>query len=184
MIYHRFVAVLCVVLLHMFSIVSAHALELQHQSAQLKAGGYFPASKAFDPGTGIDLVYSVKPVPYAVVDAAIGYYRAEQGASGFLSALPLTISARAILPLPMIDVFAGGGAGVYYKMAGGLTEMPADHSEFSLGYHANAGIEVPTSNGLSLLLDCKYVFVNQGKFSSYDIKHGGAFVYGGFSLNY
>lgn len=184
MIVHKFLTILCVVVLHMAGIVSVHAEELRQQSVQLKAGGYFTASKSFDPGTGIDLVYSVKPLPYAAVDASIGYYRAEQGANGFLSALPLTVSARAILPLSMVDLFAGGGAGVYYKMAGGLTELPADHSEFSLGYHVNAGIEVPTSNGLSLLLDCKYAFVNQGKFKSYDIKHSGAFIYGGFSLNF
>lgn len=181
--YYRLLVVLCTVSLFTAFIASAEAEGLE-QSFQLKAGGYFPASKAFDPGTGIDLAYSIKPFPYGAIDIALGYYRAENGTNGFLSALPLTVSGRAILPLPLLDVYAGGGAGVYYKMAGGLTEMPADHSEFSFGYHANAGIEVPTSSGVSLLLDCKYVVVNQGKFKSYDIKHDGAFVYGGFSLSY
>ena len=154
------------------------------QSALFRAGGYFPASKKFDVGTGFDLAYSVRPSPYAAVEAGIGYYRAESGTAAFLSALPLTLSARAILPLPYVNIHAGGGVGAYYKMAGGTTELPADHSEFSLGYHAGAGIEFPASNGLSLLLDAKYVFVNQGKFKSYDIKHDGAFLYGGFALNF
>ena len=170
------------------------AAESLQQSVQLRVGGYFPESKSFDAGTGIDLIYSVKPFPYAAVDAGIGYFRAEDGNAAYISALPVTVSARAILPLQYVNVYAGGGIGVYYKMlqlelhdphlGTGMTELPADQSEFSFGYHAGAGIEIPTTNGLSLLLDCKYVFVNQGKFKSYDIKHDGAFVYGGFALNF
>lgn len=184
MVYHRFLALLCLVALYIACTSPANAFEPENQSVQLKAGAYFTATKDFDPGTGVDLVYSIKPFSYAAVDTSVGYYRAERGTSGFLSAVPLTVSVRGILPLPLLNVYAGGGGGVYYKMAGGLTELPADHSEFSLGYHVNAGIEVPTSNRLSLMLDCKYVAVNQGKFKSYDIKHDGAFIYGGFSWNY
>lgn len=175
------VVFLLIVLVQIRPASAAGALQ---QSALFRAGGYFPASKAFDVGTGFDLAYSVQPSTYAAVEASIGYYRAESGATGFLSALPLTLSAIGILPLPYINIHAGGGVGAYYKMAGGTTELPADHSEVSLGYYANAGIEFPASNGLSLLLDAKYVFVNQGKFKSYDIKHDGAFLYGGFALNF
>lgn len=183
MVYHKILAVVCLVALHIVCNASVHAAELG-QYVQMKAGAYFTPTESFDPGTGIDLVYSVRSLPYAAVDTAVGYYRAERGASGFLSAVPLTVSVRGILPLPLLDVYAGGGGGVYYKMAGGLTELPADHSEFSFGYHANAGIEVPTTSRLSLLLDFKYAVVNQGKFKSYGIKHDGAFIYGGFSWNY
>lgn len=165
------------------AITDAHSAAFQ-QSTQLKAGGYFPATKAFEPGTGIDLAYSIKPLPYAAVDAAIGYYRAENGAAGFISTIPLTISARAILPLQYINFYTGGGVGTYFKMAGGTTEIPSDHSEFSTGYHANAGIEFTASPTLSLLLEGKYVSVNQGTFRAYNIKHGGIFTYGGFSLNF
>ncbi len=184
MIYLRFVTVLALALSIMTAVVSVADAEPLQQSAQLKAGLYFPATKSFDVGTGIDLVYSVKPNPYAAVEAGIGYYRSENGTTGFLSAIPLTVSARGILPLQYINAYAGGGIGTYYKMAGGTTELPADHSEFSFGYHANAGIEFPSSNGLSLLLDGKYMAVNQGRFKSYDIKHDGVAVYGGFALNF
>lgn len=181
----RLTAVLVVVLVaHMVCAAHSAGAETLQQSAQMKAGGYFPATKSFDVGTGVDLVYALKPVSYAAVDAGIGYYRAENGTTGFISALPLTISVRALLPLHYINAYAGGGVGGYFKMAGGTTELPADHSEFSFGYHATAGIEFPTSNGLSLLLEGKYAFVDQGKFKSYGIKHDGAFLYGGFALSF
>ena len=195
MIYFRFIAVLVLVVLMIVQAGSAASAEPLHQSTQLKAGLYFPATKSFDVGTGIDLAYSIKPFPYSAVEDGIGYYRADAKdiyANGFISALPLTLSARAILPMPYINVYAGGGVGVYYKMLQlkphdpplGITELPADHSEWSLGYHANTGIEFPTSRGLSLLLDGKYVSVNQGKFKSYGIEPGGVFVYGGFALDF
>jgi len=182
--YCRVVAVVAVIVLMCIQVVPSSAAEPFQQSVQLRAGGYFPATKSFDVGTGFDLAYSLKPFPYAALEAGIGYYRAENGITGFLSALPLTLSVRALLPLEIMVLHAGGGVGTYYKMAGGTTELPADHSEWSLGYHANVGIEIPTFSGISLLLDGKYVFVNQGKFKSYGVKHDGAFVYGGFALNF
>lgn len=183
--YHKLVTMLAFVASIVLSGVSVVAAEPLLHSTQLRAGVYFPASKSFDPGTGIDLAYSISPFPYASLDAGIGYYRAEDGAAGFISALPLTLSARAILPLTYINVHVGGGIGTYYKMAGGTTELPADHSEWSVGYHVNTGIVYPASSSVSLLLDAKYVTVNQGKFRSYsNIKHDGAFLYGGFALNF
>ena len=190
----RSVSVLTFVLLALPLIAHAGATEPMQQSVQLKAGAYFSASKSFDPGNGVDLLYSIRPIPYVALDASMGYYRAEKvvgdTTTSYLSAIPLTVAARAILPLPYISMYAGGGAGVYYKMAQivphtpapGLTELSADLSEFSLGYHATAGIEYPASSGLSLLLEGKYVFVDQGKFKEYEINHGGAFLYGGFVM--
>jgi opacity protein-like surface antigen len=184
MIHLRFMGLFALVVVALSPFATPASAEQWQQSAQLRAGGYFPASKSFEVGSGIDLAYSVKPFPYAALEAGIGYYRAENGNTGFLSALPLTISATAILPLQIISLHAGGGVGTYYKMAGGTTELPADHSEFSLGYHLNAGFEFPAFDGVSLLVEGRYVFVNQGKFKSYDIKHDGAFAYGGFALNF
>lgn len=191
MIYLRYIAILSAIVSILLQVAPEAAAEPWRQSAQLRAGGYFPATKSFDVGSGVDLAYSLKPFPYAALEAGIGYYRAERGNTQFLSAIPLTVSAHAILPLQIMNIHAGGGVGAYYKMVGGLagdpkitTELPSDGSEFSLGYHADAGIEIPTSSGLSLQLDGKYVFVNQGKFKSYDIKHDGAFVYGGIALNF
>lgn len=195
MAYRRIMFVFALLVSITVQVVSASASEPLQQSVQLKAGAFFPATKSFDVGTGIDVAYSIKPSPYAAIEAGIGYYRADAKdiyASGFISALPLTVSARAILPLPYINVYAGGGVGAYYKMLqlnphdppAGITELSADKSEFSFGYHANTGIEFSASSGVSLLLDGKYVYVDQGKFKSDDVKHGGTFLYGGFALNF
>lgn len=184
MVYYKMLTV-CLVALFLACNTPAYAVESQSMSLQLKAGAYFTATKDFDPGNGIDAVFSYKPLPYAAIDTALGYYRAERGADGFLSAIPLTVTVRGILPLSSsLNLYAGGGGGVYYKMAGGLTELPAEHSEFSPGYHANSGIEFLASDNFSLLLDYRYVVVDQGKFKSYGIKHDGSLIYGGFSLNY
>jgi hypothetical protein len=184
MIFKCYVFIISAAILSLFQPASNAAAEPMQQTMQLRAGGYFPASKAFDSGTGIDLGYSIRPFSYAEIETGIGYFRAENGASTFISAIPVTVSLSAILPLPYVNLHAGGGIGLYYKMVGGTTELPADNSELSVGYQASAGIEFPTSSGISLLLDGKYVIVDQGKFKSYGIKHDGAFLYGGFAVNF
>lgn len=177
------------------------------RSLQFRAGWWMPATKSYEKGTGVELAYAVVPLPYAALEAGLGYYRAESYQknesantyrSSFISAIPLTLSARAILPLPLIRLHAGGGVGLYYKMAkgavdkvldpkepAGLTELPAEKSEFSMGYHVNAGFEFPATSGVSVLLNYKYVIVDQGKFKNYgDIKHGGDFLFAGFAANF
>lgn len=192
MFYGRLIKTLSLVLLiSIWSVPETIAETLQH-SAKLRAGWYSPKTKSFHDGTGIDFSYSLKPIPYAAVETGIGYYRAERGESGFLSAVPLTLSARAILPLAFINIYGGGGVGAYYKMAQldlsdpkRSTELTADRSEISFGYHANAGIEFSSSSGVSLLFEYRHLIVNQDDFKVYDdIKHGGDFYYGGFSLNF
>jgi opacity protein-like surface antigen len=189
---------ICVALLTLFILIShqvpsASAADAQNNFVQLRAGGYFPSSKLFDVGTGFDLSYAIQPSPYASFEAGIGYFRADKADSStvFISAIPITASVTAELPLQYINIYAGGGGGTYFKVVSGLagnpnttTELPPDRSEFSFGYHYNFGFEFPASNGLSLLVDYKHVVVNQGKFKDIGIKHGGDFVYGGFALNF
>lgn len=190
---YRYICVLCAAVAFLLQPVSEAAAEPLQQTLQLKAGGYFSSTSSFDPGSGIDLVYSLKPFPYGALDLGVGYYRADQGTTGFLSAIPVTVAVRGIVPLPYVSVYGGGGAGLYYKMlqmgphstgATGFTELPPDGSEFSAGYHLNGGIEFQASPTLSLLLEGKYVVVDQGKFEKYAIKHGGSFVYGGFMMSF
>jgi hypothetical protein len=176
------------------AMVSGACAEGLTRSVQLKAGIFFPESTSFDVGNGIDLVYSIKPIPYAALDVTAGYYRAERGDTRFLSAIPLTVGVRGIAPLPYVSVYAGGGAGAYYKMlqlsattsagSSGLTELPADSSEFSAGYYLIAGIEFPTTTGMSLLLDVKHTAVERGKFGDRGISHDGTCVYGGFQMEF
>jgi opacity protein-like surface antigen len=192
MIYCRFIITVVASVIIGTAVPEAYAEPLP-QSVQLKAGCFFPASKTFDIGTGMDLVYSVKPLPYTAVEVSTGYYRADKSNNRtvFISAIPLVLSVRAILPVPYINFYVGGGVGTYYKMVSGLTgnpeittELPPDGSEFSLGYQANAGIEYPATNALTLQIEGKYVAVEQGKFKAYDIRHDGAFLYGGFALKF
>lgn len=187
------VAVIAAVIL-ITAMVSGVCAEGLTSSVQLKGGIFIPESKSFDVGNGIDLVYSVKPFPYAALDVSAGYYRAERDNTRFMSAIPLTVGVRGIAPLPYVTVSAGGGAGAYYKMlqlsattsagSNGLTELPADSSEFSAGYYLSAGIEFPATTGMSLLLDVKHVAVDRGKFSDRGISHDGTFVYGGFQMEF
>lgn len=187
----RFIKTLAlVVVISIMAVPETSAETIQH-SVQLKAGWYSPATKSFHDGTGIDFEYSFKPIPYAAVETGIGYYRAEKGTTGFLSAIPATLSVRAILPLQFINIYGGVGVGSYYKMAqldlsdpSRSTELSAEHSEFSFGYHAKAGIEIASSIGVTLLIEYKHVIVNRDKFKEYAIKHSGDFYYGGFALNF
>lgn len=187
----RYIKMLALVVVISIMAVPEIFAETMQQSTQLKAGWYSPATKSFHDGTGIDFAYSIKPIPYVAVDTGIGYYRAEKDATDYLSAIPITLSARAILPLQFISIYGGAGVGSYYKMAQVThvpppdlrrsTELSAEHSGFSFGYHAKTGIEFASSIGVSLLIEYKHVVVNRGKFED---KHGGDFYYGGFALNF
>jgi opacity protein-like surface antigen len=163
------------------------------QYAQLRAGGYFPASKDFEVGTGFEIAYSVKPYTNVSFETALGYNRADKknNNSVFISSIPFTVSALAILPLSSVNLHAGGGIGAYFDMASGMagnpqitTDLPTDISEFNFGYHGTAGIEYLTPGNLSMVLDYRYAYINQGTFKKYDIKHGGSFLYGGFALSF
>jgi opacity protein-like surface antigen len=190
----KYVTLLAAVTALMIHALPARAVETGiSQYAQLKAGGYFPAAKDFEVGTGFDIAYSVKPYRYVSFETTLGYYRADKinSNSVFISSIPITVSALAILPLSSINLHAGGGIGAYFDMASGMagdpqitTDMPSDASEFNFGYHGTAGVEFLTPGSLSMVIDYKYAYIDQGKFKNYDIKHGGSFLYGGFVLNF
>lgn len=52
--YHKILAVVCLVALHIVCNASVHAAELG-QYVQMKAGAYFAPTESFDPGTGIQV---------------------------------------------------------------------------------------------------------------------------------
>jgi len=158
----------------------AQAQEELSQQLFLKAGAYLPESKRFDTGSSVEVGYAIRPLRFVAAEASVGYLRAEEG-SNTLSAVPFTMTVKGIVPTPYLNVYAGGGVGTYYKMLSGESEIPPDASEWSIGYHAVAGIEVPTGSSI-LLLEGKYLNVNQGKFNAYGVKHGGLFVSIGFAF--
>jgi opacity protein-like surface antigen len=190
MIYYRLAKVMAIVSLIVFKFVPTADADPIQQTAQLRAGYWSPKSSSYKTGDGIDLAYSVRPIPYVEAEAAIGYYRANNKdlstSRDFLSAVPMTLSVNAILPLPFISIRAGGGVGEYYTMDGALSsDAPPSSSAWSFGYHGNLGIEFPATSSLSLQLNYKYAVVNEGEeFKRLDIKHGGAFYYGGFAVNF
>ena len=177
LIMRQFRAVLCAMLL--LSVTAPAQAEL-YQYLFLKAGAFLPESKRFDTGSSFEAGYALRPLRYAAAEAAVGYLRAEEGANT-LSAIPVTMTVKGILPTPHLNIYAGGGVGTYYKMLSGVSEIPPNASEWSIGYHAVAGIEVPSGSSI-FLLEGKYLTVNQGKFNNIDIKHGGAFVSIGFAF--
>lgn len=171
---------LCVALVVIVSVLPASALDVVGQNVFVKGGMYFSESKGFDLGSGIEVGYSIQPMPFVALDVSAGYYRADKKGA-YLSAIPFMVTGKGVLPLWVIKAYAGGGVGSYYKMAGGGTELPAEIREWDFGYHLLGGIEIPTARGMSLLLEGKYASVGQGKFKPYHVDHGGSSFYGGFA---
>lgn len=180
----KMVSLLCLLSVFvLFASAPAHAIEVVGQKAIVRIGGYFSDSSGYDAGSGVEFAYQVQPIPFLAAEAAAGYYRADKKA-GYISAVPFTLTGKAILPLVVLNLYAGGGVGYYLKTGGKSSELPAEISEWKPGYHGVVGLEIPTAKGMSFLVEGKYVSVDQGKFSQAGIKHGGSFLTGGFAYSF
>ena len=129
----------------------------------LKGGGFFPEISVdghkthFDVGTGAEIGYGLKPLPYVAVEATIGYYEADHISDHpdyfhdpvyLLSVVPMSLTAKLIAPVGFAEIYALGGAGMHYLIAkkryaataSNTPVLDVDDDDVTTGFHYGGGV--------------------------------------------
>ncbi|MBI5657559.1 MAG: outer membrane beta-barrel protein [Geobacter sp.] len=175
------------------------------QYLTFKGGGFFPdvrvdgRSLDFDTGTGAELGYGIRPLPYVAAEATIGYYETDYlkddpllthdyAADPFysLSAVPMALTAKAIVPLSYVDIYVLGGGGMQYLMAkkkiSASQELEDDDLTTALYY--GGGVALKLGGAGSFAIEVKRIEQLKSTMmgSSFDIS--GTFLYGSVTMGF
>lgn len=121
-----------------------------------KGGTFVPTDDLkdyeFDNGFNTEVAYGHKFTPNAAIEAGLGLYAAQADfqAGGIreedtIVVLPITASIKGIIPAGIVEIYGGGGAGIYFATLrsevtiAGNTETLTD-SDAVLGFHVMAGV--------------------------------------------
>jgi len=153
-----------------------------------KGGAFFPSApkSSRSPKTGYnhEIAIGAKMHPNLALEVGGGNYASDRieswrqtsgttpGGDRSVSVIPVTITLKGILPLGMVDLFAGGGGGYYYatlksKLYSTIIETNAD----ATGYHFVGGFDVNLTDSTAIGAEIKQVYVRA--FKGEDIDCGG-----------
>ncbi len=137
-------------------------------------------SGAFD-GFTIEGDFEYRFHPNFILGGALQWYGANVAVDGItdanrvrgdiaLSITALTVTPKFVLPLKMVDLYTGGGLGLYWRVLGSSydytdqygsdrTESNAD-SQGTIGYHAMIGAEIMVRNWIGIVFEDRFAFVH------------------------
>jgi outer membrane protein W len=138
----------------------------------LKGGIYSPESDDLD-GFSRDVAGEISLGHYFndffALELGAGYFQTDREsevsdlniAESDIWAIPVTLSARFVIPLYGVKPYVMGGVGFYYVKA--ETEVPAlgislDDSDTTWGYHVGAGINFNITRNILLGVEAKYIW--------------------------
>lgn len=182
----------------------------------VKGGAFMPSGKehgtanslkSFDTGYAAELAFGYRPESYAALELGTGVYSASGTVTDAVArsektlyGVPVTLTAKAILELEKLELFAGAGAGYYFTFIdqklsftnGGIAPVDESSHGSALGYHLVAGGDLKLSENFRLGADFKWFSVkpdleltdaqNVKKSSNWDL--GGTTVSLGFKYLY
>jgi len=143
---------------------------LENSYVVFRAGIFSPNGddkglKDFDTGYNVELAYGYEIMPNLVVEGGIGRYstkREESGVTLTASAIPITATAKGILPLVDGKFELSGGAGIGLYMAtmeaeAGGTKVSNDANAF--GFHLVGGADYNLSEHIAIGGEVKWISV-------------------------
>lgn len=126
-----------------------------------RIGGYVAENSKDFGGNGIEFALRHKPVPFVAAEIALGYYNGHNG--GFIDSgdnfevVPLTATAKGVLPFEIGNLYVGAGVGVYRV-------FPKGRSSFiSEGYNLGTGAEINITKTEFWILDYKKIIIGKEK---------------------
>ena len=99
-------------------------------------------------------------------DATLGAYTEEDT----VAVIPLTVTAKGVLPLDRLELFAGGGLGVYFAtLSGDLTttnfgSFSIDDGDMVLGLHLTVGGIYNITERFFFGIDGKYLSTQEAEY--------------------
>ncbi len=137
----------------------------------LKGGTYtfMDSLKDVNLSTGFDgeLAYGRYVLSNLVLEGAAGYFHdgVNKGYGNDIKGIPLTLTAKAVLPLARIEPFVGAGIGLYFtKFHGKVDDTVTDVSRTIVGGHVVVGSHYNISSSLFAGVEGKYVVTEKADF--------------------
>jgi hypothetical protein len=177
------------------------------QYAVMRAGGYFPEisvngrGKKFDIGTGFEAGYGIRALRFLAVEGAFGYFDSDYLSDHpdyfndpvyLLSAVPMTLTLKAIAPFEGIELYALGGAGMNYLMLKKQTSPNAGNTvvnehrsdDFTKSFHYGGGIGLNLGKSSSLSIEVRRIEALSSTMLGDTFDISGTFLYGSVTLGF
>lgn len=169
-----------------------------------KAGVYTPTGDLedddFDPGFNGEVVFGHYFGPYFALEGGIGYFQTEGSQPviaivtvfdpliGFydafvlddldltVSVVPLTVTAKGVIPAKPAEFYIGAGAGIYFvKVDGDLRFLGDTDSDDDAvwGAHLLAGVNFDLNDLMFFGLEGKYIITDEADATLFSEKFGG-----------
>jgi len=129
---------------------------------------------SFSTGYNVEVAAGFRPESYAALELGSGYYATSLDVANLqipsatridAYAVPITLTAKGILPLGELEFFAGAGLGywfgqLHFKNAGivGGAAQVKDVNAGALGYQVLGGADYRVSEAVNLGVEAKWVF--------------------------
>ncbi len=150
----------------------AHGQELPNYYS-VKFGGFFPDSNDFEDGFAGEVALGHYFSPNFALEVGLGYVwigdfngkvstpYGHIGADIDVAALPLTATAKAVLPLKNAELYAGAGGGFYFLNASAfyfVFGIPVyyEDNDTAFGGHIMAGVQFYPSDTVFIGVEGKY----------------------------
>jgi hypothetical protein len=154
-----------------------------------KGGGYFPTGdlKDLDFGSGFngEIVIGMYTSKNLALEFGGGYFRSTASfsdATGFweddkLWVIPVVVNIKGVLPLKNVELFGGGGLGLYFANieVNGYDPDPligpfsGEDNDAIWGGHLMAGFNIELSDRVFIGVEGKYIFTASNRFFCTDI---------------
>ncbi len=121
--------------------------------------------------TGFDgeLGYGRYVLPNLALEGAVGYFHdgVNKGYGNDIKAIPVTLTAKLVMPLKNFEPFAGIGAGFYFaKFHGLVNEVVTDASKTVFGGHAVIGSYYNFSSSIFAGVEGRYIVTEKTDFGA------------------
>jgi opacity protein-like surface antigen len=125
----------------------------------LKVGAYFPQEDLddleFDTGLNAEVSFTSYFHPNLAAELGIGYFESENDFDFEVTAIPVTLNLKGIIPIGGVELYALGGIGAYYV----TFEFPGfDENDTVLGFQAGAGVNFNITPAMFVGAEAKYLW--------------------------
>ena len=137
--------------------------------------------------TGFDgeVAYGRYLHPNLILEIATGYFHdgVNKGYGNSIKGEPILLTAKAVYPLHPVELYAGGGAGLYFTKFHGLVNgIVGDKSDNVFGAHVVAGVQYDISSRFFFGVEGRYIFTEKADYVVFKPRLDGYTVTGSFGF--
>jgi opacity protein-like surface antigen len=181
----RLLSVCIVCLVVLLLVPTSGSAQERSNAVVLKGGAFFPTDdlddNEFDSGFNGEVAYEHRFNPNFALAAGLGLYHTESDVSdpGFdmdtkLTVVPMTVTAKGIIPTGAVEFYGGGGLGLYFASVESDVRLfgysfDLEDQDAVLGAHLLAGLTIPVSEIVFLGVEGRYIWTDDAEFEDSDV---------------